>query len=209
VVSRPRNAFRGPPGALGAEHTAAAESRSSEETLVARSKDGDVAAFEELVRRHSGRLYAVLTRFAGERGAEDALQEALVRAWRSIGRFEGRSSFFTWLYRIAINEAKRRAERGPPSGTLVSGDEEAVGKIRDERSTPHGESEQRELRQSLEEAIRKLPVDYRLPLVLRDIEGLSTEESAAIMELSEPAFKSRLHRARMAVREAIEPLLGE
>ena len=184
----------------------AGQSRSSEEALIARSKQGDVSAFEELVRWHSERLYAVLVRFTGGRGADDALQEALLRAWRSIGRFEGRSSFFTWLYRIAINEAKRRAERYPPT---ASDDKDAVSQVQDERSNPHREAEQRELRKTLETAIRTLPVEYRLPLVLRDIEGLDTQEAAAIMELSEPAFKSRLHRARMAVRKAVEPHLQE
>jgi RNA polymerase sigma-70 factor (ECF subfamily) len=176
-------------------------------TLIARSKEGDVGAFEELVRRHSERLYAVLVRFAGERVADDALQEALLRAWRSIGRFEARSSFFTWLYRIAINEAKRRVESREPLGAIS--DDERLNQIPDERVTPDRASEQRELRHALEAAIRTLSPEYRLPLVLRDIEGLTTQEAAAIMELSEPAFKSRLHRARMAVREAVEPHLEE
>src|SRR5215207_5885961 len=82
----------------------------------ARGGGGDRAAFEELVRRHADRLYAVVVQFvAGGAEAEEVTQEAFLRAWRSIGRFEGRSRFFTWLYRIGINEAKRRAERRSPA----------------------------------------------------------------------------------------------
>jgi RNA polymerase sigma-70 factor (ECF subfamily) len=208
VSSHRRGVFAGAAGAFETERrTGSAESRSAEEALIVRSKEGDVGAFEELVRRHSARLYAILVRFADEQIADEALQETLLRAWRSVGRFEARSTFFTWLYRIAINEAKRLAERRPPLGTIS--DEEQVNQIADERSTPERESEQHELRKTLEAAIRTLPLEYRLPLVLRDIEGLTTQEAATIMELSEPAFKSRLHRARMAVREAVVPHLEE
>ena len=82
--------------------------------LVERSQAGDREAFEELVRRYADRLYAVVLRFVADGDeAEEVTQEAFLRAWRSIGRFEGRAQFFTWLYRIGINEAKRRAERTP------------------------------------------------------------------------------------------------
>jgi RNA polymerase sigma-70 factor (ECF subfamily) len=207
VARRLKTVFASASGAMATQGRQAVEPLSTEDELIARSKEGDVGAFEQLVRRHSGRLYAVLVRFAGERAADDALQEALLRAWRSIGRFEARSSFFTWLYRIAINEAKRHAERQPQLGTTP--DERQLDQLSDERSRPDRASERRELRETLEAAIRKLPFEYRLPLVLRDIEGLTTREAAVIMELSEPAFKSRLHRARMAVREAVEPQLEE
>jgi RNA polymerase sigma-70 factor, ECF subfamily len=207
VARRLRTALASASGAVAIHRGRAAEPLATEQALVARSKEGDIRAFELLVRRHSRRLYAALVRFAGERAADDALQEALLRAWRNIGRFEERSSFFTWLYRIAINEAKRRAE--PRAPLTATADEGELAQMPDERSSPDRESERRELRHVLETAIRNLPFEYRLPLVLRDIEGLTTREAAAIMELSEPAFKSRLHRARMAVREAVEPQLEE
>jgi len=182
----------------------------TDELLVERAQAGQRASFEVLVRRHADRLYAVVLRFTGDpREAEEVTQEAFLRAWRSIGRFEGRSQFFTWLYRIGINEANRRAERRPTPGTLVSLEEELVEQAADSSAAPEARGEQSELRARLEQAIRELPPDYRAPLVLRDVEGLSTAEAAAIMELGEAAFKSRLHRARLAVREALDQYLGE
>ena len=177
--------------------------------LAERAASGDASAFEELVRLHSERLYLVLLRFtANAHEAEEALQEAFIRAWRGIGSFERRSSFFTWIYRIGVNEAKRRADR-LPGGEIAEAAEEAAEQARDPAPQPSERAEQRELRSAVEEAIRQLPVEYRLPMVLRDIGGMTTKEASGLMELSEAAFKSRLHRARMAVREAVEPLLEE
>jgi RNA polymerase sigma-70 factor (ECF subfamily) len=181
-----------------------------EAELVAKARDGDSAAFTALVRKHADRLYAVLLRFTRDpEEAEDALQEALLRAWRSIGRFELRSSFFTWLYRIGVNEAKRRAERSPRSEMLVSAEDHDLDRVRDQRPLPDAEAAGTELRKALEVAIGRLPLDYRIPLVLRDVEGIRTSDAAAVMELGQAAFKSRLHRARMAVREELGPLLDE
>ena len=181
-----------------------------EAPLVERARAGDRSAFEELVRRHADRLYAVVLRFVADADeAEEVTQEAFLRAWRSIGRFEGRSQFFTWLYRIGINEAKRRAERRPAAGQVVSIDEDAVEQAADTSEGPGPRAEQGELREALERAVRALPPEYRAPLILRDIEGLSTAEAAEVMELHEAAFKSRLHRARMAVREAIDDYLED
>jgi RNA polymerase sigma factor (sigma-70 family) len=178
--------------------------------LVDDARAGDRVAFEELVRRYADRLYAVVLRFLGDRQeAEEVTQEAFLRAWRGIGRFHGQSEFFTWLYRIGINEAKRRTERRSPTEHHVSLDEEPAVAPSDRRDEPQRRAEQRDLRRALERAVRALPPNYRTALILRDIEGLSTREAAAIMELREGAFKSRLHRARLAVREAIEDHLGE
>ncbi len=91
-------------------------STEEEGALVERARGSDRDAFEELVRRHADQLYAVVVRFVADgEEAREVTQEAFLRAWRSIGRFEGRSRFFTWLYRIGINEAKRRATRRPPA----------------------------------------------------------------------------------------------
>ena len=175
-----------------------------EAALVERAQGGDRAAFEELVRRHADHLYAVVVRFVADGGeAEEVTQEAFLRAWRSIGRFEGRSRFFTWLYRIGINEAKRRAARRPPA-TVVSLDDEPIPEAPDWSEAPETRLRQHDLRRVLEEAIRALPIEYRAPLVLRDVEGLTTEEAAEVMDLGEAAFKSRLHRARLAVRRALD-----
>jgi RNA polymerase sigma-70 factor, ECF subfamily len=176
-----------------------------ERQLVERSQAGDRLAFEELVRRHADRLYAVVLRFVVDANeADEVTQEAFLRAWRSIGRFEFRSRFFTWLYRIAINEARRRAERRPPAGTVGSIEDSPIEDAPDWSEAPEFRAEQGQLRGVLEDAVRALPLDYRAPLILRDVEGLSTQEAAEIMELGEAAFKSRLHRARLAVRRAVD-----
>lgn len=187
-----------------------APASTGDDVLVERAQSGDRQAFEDLVRRHADRLYAVVLRFTADSAeAEEVTQEAFLRAWRSIGRFERRAQFFTWLYRIGINEAKRRAERRPPPGRFVSLDDEPVEDAADLSALPDRRSEQGELMGHLERAIRELPPDYRAPLVLRDVEGLSTTQAAEIMELGEGAFKSRLHRARLAVRAEIDQYLGE
>jgi RNA polymerase sigma-70 factor, ECF subfamily len=178
---------------------------SDEAQLVERSQAGDRLAFEELVRRHADRLYAVVLRFVADADeAEEVTQEAFLRAWRSIHKFKRRSRFFTWLYRIGINEAKRHAERRPPAGTVRSIEDSPIEDAPDWSESPEFRAEQGNLRHVLEDAVRALPLEYRTPLILRDVEGLSTEEAADVMELSEAAFKSRLHRARLAVRRVVD-----
>ena len=179
--------------------------RSDEAQLVERSQAGDRLAFDELVRRHADRLYAVVLRFVADADeAEEVTQETFLRAWRNIGKFELRSQFFTWLYRIGINEAKRRAERRPPPGRIASIDDTPIENAPDWSDAPEFRAEQGHLRRVLEDAVRALPIKYRTALILRDVEGLSTEEAAEVMELGEAAFKSRLHRARLAVRRAVD-----
>jgi len=180
-----------------------------ERALIERAQSGDRAAFEALVRRHADRLYAVVLRFLGDsREAEDVTQETFLRAWRGISGFKGRSQFFTWLYRIGLNEAKRRAARGRPTARLSNLDEGSA-QMADWSEAPERRAAEGELREALERAVRALDPEYRAPLILRDVEGLSTAEAAKVMGLGEAAFKSRLHRARLAVREAIEEYLRE
>jgi RNA polymerase sigma-70 factor (ECF subfamily) len=180
-----------------------------EAVLVDRARARDRDAFEELVRRHAERLYAVVLRFVADgEEAQEVTQEAFLRAWRGIERFEGRSRFFTWLYRIGINEAKRRAGRQPPV-PVASLEDEPVPEAPDWSEAPEARSEQSDLRRVLEQAIRSLPVEYRATIVLRDVEGLSTREAAEVMDLGEAAFKSRLHRARLAVRRALDQYFME
>jgi RNA polymerase sigma-70 factor (ECF subfamily) len=182
----------------------------AERQLVERAQGGDREAFEELVRRHADRLYAVVLRFVADgEEAEEVTQEAFLRAWRSIDRFQGRSLFFTWLYRIGINEAKRRAERRPPAGSVTPLEDSPLDDAPDWSEAPELRAEQGDLRRVLERAVRALPVEYRAPLILRDVEGLSTQEAAEVMELGEAAFKSRLHRARLAVRRALDEYFAE
>jgi RNA polymerase sigma-70 factor (ECF subfamily) len=192
------------------EHASSVPPRGvDDEELVRLAQEGRREAFEELVRRHADRLYRVVLRFSGDPAeTEEVVQETFLRAWRGIGSFERRARFFTWLYRIGVNEAKRRAAHRPPTDTR-SVEEGALESVPDLRQAPEPRAEQRDLRAVLERAVRALPVKYRAPLILRDVEGLSTQQAAAIMGLREPAFKSRLHRARLAVREAIENHLAE
>ncbi|MGI8844757.1 MAG: RNA polymerase sigma factor [Thermoleophilaceae bacterium] len=178
-----------------------------DDTLVARARQADAEAFELLVRRHADRLYAVILRLVpDEQEAQEATQETFLRAWRGIARFKGDAQFFTWLYRIGVNEANRRLTRGGASSADRSL-EELAHEPRDLRPGPAGQSEAHDLRGALEAAVRALPLGYRTPLVLRDIEGLSTDQAAAIMDLHPAAFKSRLHRARLTVRRAVQAYL--
>ena len=176
----------------------------NEQRLVAKAQAGDRPAFEELVRIHADRLYGVVLRLcATPHEAEEVTQETFIRAWRAIARFDGRSQLFTWLYRIGVNEAKRRLERGEGALRTVSL-EESPGDPPDLSEAPEAHAERDALRAALERAVRALPLAYRAPLVLRDIEGLTTGEAAQILGISEAALKSRLHRARALVRHALE-----
>ncbi|MBS1885701.1 MAG: sigma-70 family RNA polymerase sigma factor [Actinobacteria bacterium] len=175
-----------------------------ERRLLAQAQGGDLGAFEELVRIHAQRLHGVLRGLcANPHDAEEVAQEAFLRAWRAIGRFDGRSQFFTWLYRIGVNEARRRADREGARLRAVPLGEPPYEEPADLSEAPEPRAERRERRLALECAVRALPIEQRAALVLRDIEGLSTREAAEVLGLSEPAFKSRLHRARMSVREAL------
>lgn len=175
----------------------------TDEVLVGRAQAGDHAAFEELVRRHTGGVYGLVLPFCQDRHeAEDLVQEVFLRAWRALGRFEGRSRFFTWLYRIAVNEAKRRVERRPsPERSL---DDEPIAEAPDWSRAPELVAEQGAVREVLRTAIGNLPTDHRAALVLRDLQGLSSAEAADVLDVGEAALKSRLHRARMAVRRTLD-----
>lgn len=193
-----------PPSSARSARLNAMLPHAQEQSLVARARSGDRAAFEGLVRDNADRLYAVVLRFSATEGdAEEATQEAFVRAWRSLARFRGESRFFTWLYRIGVNEAKRIADRRPDAPTVVSMDERPLDAIRDDQPGPQPRAEQSELRGVLEQAVRRLPAKYRAPVILRDVEGLSTAEAADVLGLSEAGFKSRLHRGRMALRRDV------
>lgn len=172
--------------------------------LATRAQAGDRAAFEELVRRHTDRLCAVVRRLGLSReAAEEVTQESFLRAWRGIAGFKSEARFFTWLYRIAVNEAKRRLEREPARALVRSLDADDAAEPADVRDEPHARLAHAELRAALADAVRALPLKYRAPLILRDVEGLSTADAAAILGVREAAFKSRLHRARIAVRDTV------
>lgn len=170
---------------------------------VARAQAGDASAFDQLVVDYAPRVLAVARRLGlPEHEAQEVTQETFLRAWRGLPSFGGRSSFATWIYRIVVNETNRRLARQPAASpqSLDALERDLV----DPAPGPAGAAEQAELSAILEQAIAILPAEQRSVLVLRDIEGLSTREAAAVLGLREGAFKSRLHRARMAVREQLE-----
>jgi RNA polymerase sigma-70 factor, ECF subfamily len=178
--------------------------RTTEAELIRRAQAGDLAAFEELVGVHADHLYRVVLRLVGDRAeAEDVVQETLLRAWRGIQRFQRRAMIFTWLYRIAVNESNRALERRTRRDRAVPIDDEAVQIPAPAHEGPAKQTEQRELRAALELAIAELAAPYRIALVLRDVEGLSTREAARITGIGEAAFKSRLHQARLKVRASL------
>lgn len=195
------------------EHSATSAARTmttaDDAGLVGRAQAGDRLAFEELVRRHADRLNAVVLRLVDDRDeAQEVTQEAFLRAWRGIAAFKGEAQFFTWLYRIGVNEARRRAQRRPPSRRTVPLDDQHA-EPRDTGPGPQRSLEQSDIRAALERAVRDLPPEYRAPLILRDVEGLSTAEAAEVMGLEQAAFKSRLHRARLTVRAAVASYLPD
>jgi RNA polymerase sigma-70 factor (ECF subfamily) len=182
-----------------------------ERALIERARAGDEDAFERIVELHSERVYGALRRFGlGPGDAEEVAQEVFLRAWRGLGRFEGRAQLSTWLYRIAFNEAQRRLARGEPAplGQTRGGEEDPLDAIPDSPAEqPDALLAGREFEQMLERALAELPLELRAAVVLRDLEGLSTAEAAGAVGVREAAFKSRLHRGRMQLRALLEPYL--
>lgn len=178
---------------------------SDEAELLQRARGGDVEAFAEVVRLFERRLRALLGRLLDdERDVEEAAQDTFVQAWRSLDRFRGDSQPFTWLYRIAVNEALQRNRRKKldlrPLDDAVGIDAAMAGAAPPVDTVAEG----RELQSFLARRLRDLPFDYRAPIVLRDIEGWSNQEVADALGLSLPAAKSRIHRARMQLREEVD-----
>jgi RNA polymerase sigma-70 factor, ECF subfamily len=184
--------------------TRAPDPAETEASLLARAQAGDVTAFERLSGRYADRLFMLLLRLLGDRGeAEEAAQEVMLRAWRAISRFRGQSSYFTWLYRIAVNEANRVLEkRGRRPATVPIGPDE-LRLPASPADDPARQAENSELRRALAQALAQLPPALRTAIVLRDVEGFSTQEAAEIAGVGQAAFKSRLHQARLRVRAAI------
>jgi RNA polymerase sigma-70 factor, ECF subfamily len=182
----------------------------SENELIERARSGDENAFAELVAAHADQVYGALRRFGLDPDeADEVTLEVFVRAWRGLGRFQGRAKLSTWLYRIAFNEAQRAlSHRHPPYAETAADDEDPAAAVPDdEHHGPDAQALDRELDEVLDRALSQLPPEWRVAVVLRDLEGLSTAEAAHIAGIRQAAFKSRLHRGRMQLRELLEPYL--
>jgi RNA polymerase sigma-70 factor (ECF subfamily) len=178
--------------------------------LVSQAKTGNLDAFGELVSRHERKIFRLTQHITGNReDAEDALQESFLKAFARLSQFQGDSQFYTWLVRIAVNESlmKLRKRRAHPAVSLdepIQTDDDFVPREHaDWDNNPEQRYAQEELREILDEAVQSLPPIFRAVFVLRDLEEMSTEETAEILNLSVPAVKSRLLRARLQLREKL------
>lgn len=187
-----------------------------DETLVNQLRQGEAGAYDQLVKTHSDRVRGVAARVLGNGSdAEDAAQETFLAAWRGIGGFDGRSALSTWLHRIALNTSLailrsksrkreiamtdisvRRADDPPGGGRVLEPE--------DDRPDP---VEQADVARLVWKAVEELPEEYRLVLVLRDVEEMPSKEVAATLALSDATVRQRLHRARRAVAERLRPEL--
>ena len=207
-----------PMAADRSQSSAATSAQSDDDAeLVARLRNGEDAAFEELVRGYGGRMLAVARRFLPDDDAQDAVQDAFVSVTRAIGRFEGHARLSTWLHRIVVNAAlmKIRARKRRPEQSI---DELLPRFLEDghqaEPAAPWRESaldglERDELRQQVRQSIEALPESYRNVLLLRDIEEMDTQETAEALGISPGNVKVRLHRARQALRTLLDPHFRE
>ena len=178
--------------------------------LLARIRAGDKSACDECVRRHAPGVYRLALRMMrNEAEAEDVMQETFLNAFKGIDRFDGRAGLRTWLYRIAYNAALTRLLRTRPEFVSVDEAGEPQGstplpkEFLDWSSLPEREVERSELRAELENAIRELPEKMRVVFVMRELEELSTGETAEALGVAEETVKTRLHRARMRLRERL------
>jgi RNA polymerase sigma-70 factor, ECF subfamily len=183
---------------------------SDELMLVRAAKNGDIGAFEELVKRYDRNVFRIAQHITQNReDAEDVVQDAFLKAYGNLNQFQEQSKFYTWLVRIAVNEALMKLRRRRPERTVsldedVKTDDDSIPReVADWSPNPEQQYKQAELKQILTKTINGLPPSFRTVFVLRDVEGLSTEETAEALNLSIPAVKSRLLRARLQLRERL------
>jgi RNA polymerase sigma-70 factor, ECF subfamily len=190
----------------------AREDALSDEQVVSRVLAGDTGLYELLMRRYNQRLYRVARAILRDDAeAEDVMQDAYVRSYQHLAEFEGRAKFSTWLTRIAVHEALarcRRRSRFQPLENLDESNGDTMRVLASTRRDPEQEAYDRELSGMLEEAVLGLPEDYRVVLMLRDIEEMNTEETAECLNLSQENVKVRLHRARAVLRKELYERAG-
>lgn len=188
----------------------AAEGVTEEMALVHAAKSGDLEAFSQLVNRYDRNIFRIAQHIThNEEDAQDVVQDAFLKAYQNLEQFQENSKFYTWLVRIAVNEAlmklrKRRTDRTVSIDEDVETEEGSMPReVADWSPNPEQLYGQSELGEILRKTIHGLPPGFRTVFVLRDVEGLSTEETAEMLGLSVPAVKSRLLRARLQLRERL------
>lgn len=189
--------------------------REVDQQLVERAQRGDKHAFELLVAKYQRRLGRLISRFVRNAAeAEDVTQDAFIKAYRALPAFRGDSAFYTWLYRIGINTAKnhlvsqgRRAPTSTPFDSDEAEDFEDAALLH-EVATPENELMSKQVVEVVNSSLQELPDDLRTALTLREIEGLSYEEIAAVMDCPIGTVRSRIFRAREAIAANLRPLLG-
>ncbi|HEV2202100.1 MAG TPA: RNA polymerase sigma factor [Bryobacteraceae bacterium] len=198
------------PSSNTAPVSAPAPAPSDEGNLVAQAQAGNAQAFAELVKRYERKIYRIAKNITqNDEDAEDVLQDAFLKAYEHLSGFQGHSRFYTWIVRIAVNEAlmklrKRKGDRFVSLDEPIdTGEEEVKREVAVWEGNPEEQYSKEELQRILNEAVETLKPDFRTVFTLRDIEELSTEETAEALGISIPAVKSRLLRARLALREKL------
>jgi len=179
-----------------------------EEVLVERAVSGDPAAFGWLTRRYQNSVFNALYRMTGnEELAYDLVQETFLKAYRAIATFSRTSRFYTWIYRIAVNSLRSHwRKQGKLQSIRLDGADPENFSPPDRSDDPAELAEANEMEKLVQQSILSLPTDQRTVLVLRDIEGLEYEQIAELLELSLGTVKSRIHRARMALKDKLKPV---
>ena len=183
--------------------------KDDEPVLVAAAKAGDVEAFETLMGRYERKIFRLTQNITQNReDAEDSMQESFLKAYEHLGEFQGNSRFYTWLVRIAVNQALMKLRRRRPNQVSLdedvdTGEDTIPRDVEDWGPSPEDRYEQSELSGILSQVIGELDPSFRIVFQLRDIEELSTEETAEALGLSVPAVKSRLLRARLKLRQKL------
>ncbi|CAJ1785728.1 RNA polymerase sigma factor RpoE [Aeromonas veronii] len=184
-----------------------------DEQLVERVQRGDKAAFNLLVKKYQHKVVNLVARYVNNPGdVPDVAQEAFIKAYRALPTFRGESAFYTWLYRIAVNTAKNYLTsqgRRPPSSDVEADEAESYGggEALQEVSTPENLALTDEIKRTVFSAIEALPEDLRTAITLRELEGLSYEEIAEIMDCPVGTVRSRIFRAREAIDIKLQPLI--
>ncbi|MCL6545670.1 MAG: sigma-70 family RNA polymerase sigma factor [Bryobacteraceae bacterium] len=191
-------------------HSSTQPAYSDEGALIARARAGDTAAFTQLVERYERKIYRLARHITqNDEDAEDVLQDSFLKAFQHLNDFQEQSRFYTWLVRIAVNESLMRLRKRKPGRfvsldeEIVTGEETVAREIAVWDDNPEQRYSQQELRQILMQAVDSLSPIFRTVFILRDIDELSTEETARALNISVPAVKSRLLRARLELRDRL------